>query len=40
MGCHDSSDDGDGIGLSDENGVTWEELTTALTPLNQATGCV
>jgi len=29
--------DDDGIGISDENGLTWSELMEALTPLNQAT---
>jgi hypothetical protein len=27
-----------GIGLSDDDGLTWPELMVALTPLNQATG--
>jgi hypothetical protein len=34
----DTHGDGDGIGPSVENGLRWQELTTALTPLNQATG--
>ncbi|MGH2362048.1 MAG: hypothetical protein ACRDGM_16100 [bacterium] len=29
---------GDGIGLSHDDGLTWPELMKALTPLNQATG--
>jgi hypothetical protein len=30
--------DGDGIGLSDTDALTWPELMKALVPLNQATG--
>jgi hypothetical protein len=30
--------DDDGIGLSDDNGLTWQELMDALKPLNEATG--
>src|SRR5213593_4565089 len=30
--------DADGVGLTEENGLTWPELMQALTPLNMATG--
>ena len=30
--------DGDGIGLTDDDGLSWPELMEALTPLNVATG--